>query len=71
MIYATFKCLRCGYQWSNIPGPTECPYCNHLYVKWLNYEEMRKEWDKEKSRTKKEWGELITHSFIYKGQSKT
>jgi len=41
---AEFQCLKCGCQWRNVPGPTQCPNCNHLYVKWVNYEEMKKEW---------------------------
>ena len=43
---ANFKCLKCGYHWEYYPGPTQCPMCGHLYVKWINYEEMRKEWNK-------------------------
>ena len=43
-----YRCLRCKHNWKEIhKGPTQCPKCNYLYVKWLNYEEMRKEWDKE------------------------
>jgi len=47
---AKFMCLKCFYKWEDNPGPTQCPSCNHLYVKWLNYEEMRKQWDLEKER---------------------
>lgn len=39
-MYAKFKCLKCGYKYLSKPGPTKCPKCNHLYVKWINYEEM-------------------------------
>jgi len=49
MTYAEFRCLKCECQWRTMPGPTQCPRCAHLYVKWVNYEEMRKEWDKKKS----------------------
>ena len=35
-------CLQCHYRWEGIHGPTQCPKCGHLYVKWLNYEEMKK-----------------------------
>ena len=45
MDLARFQCLKCFYLWQSRPGPTECPACGHVYVKWLNYEEMRKEWD--------------------------
>jgi len=38
---AYFQCLSCGYKWDSKPGPTQCPKCGHLYVKWLNY----KEWE--------------------------
>ena len=37
-----YKCLKCGYEWSGKPGPTQCLLCNHLYVKWVNYEQWRK-----------------------------
>ena len=37
---AKFKCLKCGYKYVDIPGPTQCPECGHLYVKWVNYEKL-------------------------------
>jgi Zn finger protein HypA/HybF involved in hydrogenase expression len=50
---AEFKCMKCKFKWSSNPGPTQCPMCNHLYVEWLNYEEMRKMWDEiEKNKNK-------------------
>ena len=36
---AKYKCCSCGYEYEDEPGPTECPICYHLYVKWVNYEE--------------------------------
>lgn len=42
---AKHKCLKCGCKWDSRPGPTQCPLCNHLYIKWVNYDEMRKMWD--------------------------
>ncbi len=47
---AEFICLKCKYRWKSDPGPTQCPKCNHDYVKWVNYELMRKEWDLKKER---------------------
>jgi rubrerythrin len=41
---AEYKCLKCGYKYLSEPGPTQCPKCGHLYVKWLNFEEMHKMW---------------------------
>ena len=38
---AEFKCLKCGHKWHNKPGPTQCPICNYLYVRWVNYEQWR------------------------------
>ena len=50
---AKHKCLQCGYEWESRPGPTQCPLCNHLYIKWVNYDEMRKMWDdREKIKNK-------------------
>lgn len=43
---AIFRCLKCGHKWEDKPGPTQCPKCWHLYVKWENYEAMRKIWNK-------------------------
>ena len=40
MIKAEFLCLKCGFKYDDIPGPTQCKKCGHLYVKWLNYEEL-------------------------------
>lgn len=37
---AKFKCLKCNYFYEDRPRPTQCPKCGHLYVKWLNYDEM-------------------------------
>lgn len=48
---AKFKCLKCSCKWKDIPGPTQCPMCGHLYVKWENYEEMREMWNAERDRT--------------------
>ena len=39
---AKWKCLKCGYRWVSEPDTPVCPKCGHVYVKWLNYEEMRK-----------------------------
>ena len=47
---AHYCCLRCYYDWESPPRQTQCPICGHLYVKWLNYEEMRKVWNEERNR---------------------
>lgn len=50
---AKHRCLKCGFEWDSKVGPTQCPKCYHLYVKWVNYEEMRKVWDdREKIKNK-------------------
>ena len=36
---ATFRCLKCDYEWQDIPGPTECPKCGHIWVEWVNWDE--------------------------------
>lgn len=43
---AKFRCLKCGHKWNDKTGPTQCPKCRYLYVKWENYEELRKKWNK-------------------------
>lgn len=46
MITGHFKCLQCTREWlaSWNPGQSgsqqECMFCEHKYVKWLNYEEL-------------------------------
>jgi len=42
---AEYQCLKCNHKYQNSPGPTQCPKCSHLFVKWINYEELRKQWD--------------------------
>ena len=46
---ADYLCLNpnCLHRWKGKPGPTPCIKCGHDYVKWLNYEEMEKEWGKD------------------------
>jgi len=29
-----------GHEWTGRAGPVKCPRFGHLYVKWLNYEQM-------------------------------
>lgn len=40
---AKYRCLKCGFEWSEPAGPTQCPKCGHLYVRWLNYERLRRQ----------------------------
>ena len=47
---AEYKCCKCDYEYNGKPGPTQCPRCSHLYVKWINFEELRKKWNKESGR---------------------
>jgi uncharacterized Zn finger protein (UPF0148 family) len=37
---AEYECQLCGVVYTSDPGPTTCPYCEHEYVKWLNYDEL-------------------------------
>jgi len=40
-IISQYKCMKCDHKWEEVHrGPTLCPKCSHLYVKWLNYEEL-------------------------------
>ena len=36
---AQYKCLeiKCNYEYTAAPGPTQCPRCGHNYIKWVNY----------------------------------
>jgi len=40
-----YQCLGCGHRWSEpLRGPELCcPRCSGLYIKWLNYEKLRRE----------------------------
>ena len=35
-----YKCLKCNHEYSHPVRTTKCPKCGHLYVKWLNYDEL-------------------------------
>lgn len=37
---ADYACLQCCPAWSEPAGPTECPSCGWLYVRWTNYEAL-------------------------------
>jgi len=41
---ARYKCLKCGHKYEIEPEAMPCPMCKHLYIKWLNYEDMHKIW---------------------------
>lgn len=34
------KCLKCDFEWMSYKAVTECPKCDHKYVKWLNYSDF-------------------------------
>ena len=36
-----FKCSHCEHEFEEEIGPVRCPQCGHIYVTWLNYEELR------------------------------
>lgn len=35
---AQYRCLKCQHTWQMLPGVAICPKCEHLYVRWLNYD---------------------------------
>lgn len=37
---AHYRCLRCDHEWHEPAGPTQCPRCEHLYVRWVNYNDL-------------------------------
>jgi len=47
-IIGEFECCGCGFKWrSKLQKAHDCPKCKHLWIKWLNYEELAKEAPKE------------------------
>ena len=42
MKIAEYLCLKCNHKYLDNPGMTTCPVCNHNYIKWLNYDELKK-----------------------------
>jgi len=41
-VAAEYTCCLCLYMYKGPPGPTTCPHCASVYVKWVNYEEWSK-----------------------------
>ena len=35
-----YKCLKCEFEYEHPVRQTQCPKCRHLYVQWLNYDEL-------------------------------
>ena len=40
VIIGKYKCMKCGFEYKHPVRQTQCPKCKHLYVKWLNYDEL-------------------------------
>jgi len=34
---ARYRCESCGHIWIQRAGPTQCPRCECLMVRWLNH----------------------------------
>jgi len=54
--FAHLRCRKCGKEWLEPPGPTQCPTCFHLYLDWLNYTPQRYYWVPKRSLKKDEDG---------------
>ena len=50
-----FQCCKCNkeWEWSNAAYRKHreygCPYCGWLYFVWLNFEEKREQWERERN----------------------
>jgi len=40
---AKYQCLDCDYEFKTVPQPVQCPRCECLYLKWLNYSEFERQ----------------------------
>lgn len=38
---AEYECVKCGLKYNSMPGPTFCPKCGSIWVKWVNWEAWR------------------------------
>lgn len=38
---AAYLCHACRTRWTGLAGPTDCPRCREVRIKWTNYELMR------------------------------
>lgn len=39
---AEYRCCKCGHIYFDLPGPTSCEKCGHIWVRWVNWKEWRK-----------------------------
>lgn len=37
---AKYKCMKCKYRWEGKAGPIICPRCSHVYIRWINVQEI-------------------------------
>jgi len=43
MIIRKYQCVQCNYHFdTDISGMVICTQCGSVYVKWLNYEQLKK-----------------------------
>ena len=47
---AQFKCLKCDYAWEQSTKHAQCPRCHHDYVKLINFEQLREEWNNKRKQ---------------------
>ncbi len=45
---AQYRCMKCGHEWREKRTQVECRSCGHLYVEWVNFQEVRERGFKDK-----------------------
>jgi ribosomal protein L40E len=49
---AHYQCQQCMKEWALVsPRAHSCPHCSHVYVRWTNYDEWRKDWHRRPDMT--------------------
>jgi ssDNA-binding Zn-finger/Zn-ribbon topoisomerase 1 len=38
---AHYKCMKCNYEWQQLPTAVICPKCSYIYIKWINYKKWK------------------------------
>ncbi len=53
---AHYRCVNCKHEWREKRTPLECQACGHLYVEWVNFNEIKEQGFKDRAHRRRRGG---------------